>query len=224
MPPLKVVVFDIIDTVFDLEPLRPRLEALGLPPTALDLLYASALRDSMALACANRFAPFLSIMKADLAGLLAVHELPADAGRIDDALSVMRAMPPHPDAKAAFTRLREAGLRVFALSNGAASSTKSLLEKGGMTDLVEQVLSTEDVKLSKPRPEVYLYAVETAKARPEELAMVACHPWDIAGAMAAGLRGGYVRRKLPFPDAIMTKPDVEAPDLLGVARALVDLA
>jgi 2-haloacid dehalogenase len=142
---------------------------------------------------------------------------------MEEALSLMRSLPPHPDAKEAFALLHQAGIRVFALSNGAASATRSLLEKAGMIDLVEEILSVDDVQRSKPRPEVYLHAVETAKARPGEMMLVAAHPWDINGAKAAGLLGGYVCRGVPYPADVMTAPDVEGDSLAEVARAVIGM-
>jgi len=52
---------------------------------------------------------------------------------------------------------------------------------------------------------------------------VARLPWDINGARAAGLLGGYVCRGRPYPDAIMKAPDVEGDTLEEVARAIVSM-
>jgi 2-haloacid dehalogenase len=217
----KAVAFDIIGTVFDIEPLRPKLEGLGLPGSSLERLYAETLRDAMALACAGGFAPFITVMRSALGQLLAEQQLSATDDEIADALSVMKALPPQPEARQGFEILNRAGIRVFALSNGAASSTRALLERADMAALVEQVLSIDDVKLSKPRPEVYLSAVEAAGVEPDEMMLVATHPWDINGAKAAGLLGGYVCRGKPYPDAVMRAPDVEGDTLAEVARAIV---
>jgi 2-haloacid dehalogenase len=219
----KVVAFDIIGTVFSMEPLRPRLEELGLPGTALERLYAETLRDSMALAAAGGFAPFVTVMKSALNQILAEHELTATDEELTQTLRLMKALPPHPDAPKAFETLRRSGIRIVALSNGAAAATHALFDHAGMTELVDQILSVDDVRLSKPRPEVYLYAVEQARVQPGEAMLVATHPWDINGAKAAGLLGGYVCRGRPYPDAIMKAPDVEGDTLEEVARAIAGM-
>lgn len=219
----KLVAFDIIGTVFSLEPLRARLEELGLPGSALELLFAEALRDAMALACADDFSPFLSVLKAALRQVLAEQELTATSDEIDAALDVMKVLPPHLDARRAFETLRESDIRIMALSNGAASSTRSLLDKAGMGDLVEQVLSVDDVRLSKPRPEVYRHAVASAKLDPDEVMLVATHPWDVNGAKAAGLLAGYVCRGRPYPDSVMKAPDIEGDTLGEIARAITGM-
>ena len=105
------------------------------------------------------------------------------------------------------------------MSNGSAKTTKGLLAAAGLDGLVEQVLSVEDVKLSKPRPEVYLYAAQASGVAPANLALVATHPWDVHGAKVADLLGGYVARGRPFP-ATLRAPDVTGETLLDVARQL----
>jgi 2-haloacid dehalogenase len=219
----KVVAFDIIGTTFSLEPLRPRLEELGLPGSTLERLYAETLRDAMALAAAGSFAPFIAVMTSALKQILAEHELTATDDELTQTLGLMRALPPHPDARKAFETLRKAGIRNVALSNGAASATHALFDRAGLTDLVDQILSVDDVKLSKPRPEVYRYAVEQARVQPAQAMLVATHPWDVNGAKAAGLLGGYVCRGRPYPDTIMKAPDVEGDTLHEVALAIVDM-
>ena len=94
----EVVAFDIIGTVFSMEPMRAELVALGLQPMALDLLYTAALRDTFALAATNTFAPFQSVLEGCLNELLAMEELNASPERTKAILDMMKALPPHGDA------------------------------------------------------------------------------------------------------------------------------
>ena len=216
----KVVAFDIIGTVFSMEPMRPALVALGLPALALDLLYATGLRDTFALAATNTFAPFQSVLSECLDELLAMHGLEASSKERHAVLDMMKALPPHQDAKAAFQVLADARIRVFALSNGATKTTQGLLAAAGIDGLVEQVLSVEDVKLSKPRAEVYLYAAQAAGVAPGEMALIATHPWDLHGAKVAGLLSGCVARGRPY-SAVLQGADVTGETLLDVASKMV---
>lgn len=216
----KVVAFDIIGTVFTMEPMRPALVALGLPPTALDFLYTAGLRDTFALAATDTFAPFQSVLSGCLDEVLAMHALDVAPEDKEAVLGMMKALPPHGDAKAAFEVLADAGIRVFALSNGATQTTKGLLAAAGLDGLVERVLSVEEVELSKPRGEVYRHAVQTAGVAPHEMTLVATHPWDLHGAKVAGLLAGYVARGLPY-SSVLRAPDVSGETLLDVARTLV---
>lgn len=218
--PPQVVAFDIIGTTFSLEPVRQKLVGLGLPEKALELWFAIGLRDAFALAASNDFKPFPSVLGDALEGVLALHGESGTDVEKQAVLATMKELPPHPHAKEAFEILTEAGIRILALSNGAAASTQALLQGAGLEGYVERVLSVDDVKLSKPRPEVYLHAARAAGVAPGELALVATHAWDIQGAKAAGLMAGFVARGQRFP-AVMRQPDVIGETLGDVARALV---
>lgn len=218
----RVVTFDLIGTVFSLEPLRGKLMALGLPPLALEFLYAAALRDSFAMAATTTYAPFLSVLEGCLDEALALHGEHATDERKRDVLDTMHDLPPHDDAGAALALLAKAGVRVIALSNGSTEASTRLLQRAELKGYVEQVLSVEDVKLSKPRPEAYLYAAQAAGVAPAEMMLVAAHAWDVHGAKVADLMAGYVTRGRPFPLQMKT-PDVSARELLDVARAIVSL-
>ena len=52
------VVFNVIETLMPLAPLRERFTAAGLPPHLLDLWFTRTLRDGMALAATGEYAPF----------------------------------------------------------------------------------------------------------------------------------------------------------------------
>jgi len=218
----QVVAFDIIETTFDIEPLGEGLAGLGLPPGAHRRLYAETLRDAVSLACIGRFAPFMDVMVGALAGMLAESGRTEPEVRLRSVLAVMRELPPHPDAAEAFAHLHQAGIRVFALSNGAEAATRALLNRAGMSGFVEAVLSVEMVGLAKPRAEVYRHAVATADVDAGQAMLAACHPWDVTGAKAAGLAGGYVARGKPYP-ATMIAPDLRADSLLDLATAITRL-
>jgi len=219
----KVIAFDIIETVFSLESMRPRLTSLGLPDSALELWFASALRNAFALAITDRFSPFRIVLRGSLETLLAKHRLLVPEDRIEAVLDGMAELEPHPDAAGAFAVLTDEGFRIVALSNGAAESTESLLQRSGLKPHVEAVLSVEQVQRSKPRREVYLHVTEVCGVAPDEIALVATHAWDTHGAKAAGLMAGFVARGQPYP-SVMVHPDVQGETLLDVAHALANLS
>jgi len=110
----------------------------------------------------------------------------------------------------------------MALPNGAKSSTKELLARAGLSDLVHEIASVDDVKLVKPRGEVYLHAAKKAGIEPVELALVTAHPWDINGAAAADMTTAYLNADRPYSRA-MRAPDLEAQTLPELARQLAAL-
>lgn len=217
----KVVALDIIETVFSLDPLREALVSLGLPSTALETWFAAGLRDAFALAATDAFAPFRLVLEGALDDIAAHHELTPSQPEKAAVVDLMKSLPAHPDAKEAFQFLADADIRILALSNGSASNTSSLLKGAGLDRFVERVISVEEVRLAKPRREVYLHATRLAQVQPGELALVATHAWDVHGAKAAGLIGAFVARGKPYP-ASMLKPDVVGQSLADTVHKLVN--
>jgi 2-haloacid dehalogenase len=84
------------------------------------------------------------------------------------------------------------------------------------------VVSVAEIRVWKPRAEIYRHAAAVAGVAPDDLALVATHAWDVHGAKRAGLTTGFVARGQPFP-AVMAAPDVAAETLGEVAAGLVAL-
>lgn len=221
-PRPTVVAFDIIETVFSLETLRERLEGVGLPGTALEVWFARILRDGFALETTDVYKPFAEVASATLANLLTEYDLPAASATITSVLDGFAGLLPHPDAEAAFRCLRNANIRIVALTNGSAENTEKLLRSAGLEQFVERMISIEEVHHWKPRREVYLHAANRVGVDPQHLALVAAHGWDIHGGSCAGLTTGFVSRGRLYPTSMMA-PHITADSLAGVAGALVRL-
>jgi 2-haloacid dehalogenase len=171
----RFVAFDIIETTFSLDSLRPLLTALGLPPSALELWFARTLRDAFALAATGVYAGFTDIANDTLLTLAAEHAIKAEGPALKSVLDGFAELDPQPDAGAAFQTLQAAGIGIMALSNGAAETTKKLLDRSGLAPLVRWVVSVADIRIWKPRPEIYLYTAKVAGVAPGEMALVATH-------------------------------------------------
>lgn len=221
----EAVAFDVIGTLFSLEPLRERLVDAGLPAHALETWYAEAVRDACAMAASGNgtFQPFQKLLDANLDALFQRHGVLVGRLRKGHVLAGMEELPAYPDAQEALGLLAGAGLPIVALSNGSAEATEALLHGAGLRGEVSHVLSVDRVGLSKPRREVYLFAAERAGVAPDRLALVAAHAWDVHGAKVAGLTAGFVARGRSFPPT-MTEPDVQGEELADVARELLRLS
>ena len=218
----KMVAFDIIGTVFPLEPLRSSIVALGLPPAGLEGWFAAGCRDAFAMAAVGDYKPFTTILEAALDGVLAEQGLDPSEHERKALVKQLETLDARDGAREAFSLLADAEIPVIALSNGAKSSTKELLARAHLSAMVQEIVSVDEVKLAKPRTEVYLYAAKKAGVEPAELALVAAHPWDINGASAAGLVTAYLAADRPYSRAMRT-PDIEAGTLPELARLLTAL-
>ena len=64
--------------------------------------------------------------------------------RIDNAADAPRAMPPHPEVPAALRKLRNAGFRLFTLTDNLLEVQTRQLEHGGIVDLFERRFSADE--------------------------------------------------------------------------------
>jgi 2-haloacid dehalogenase len=217
-----LAIFDVNETLSDLRPLGERFAAVGAPEHLLPTWFAATLRDGIALASAGAFAQFRDVGRGVLRRLLPQSpELlvpPAEAA--EQILDGIGALPLHPDVGPGMRRLREAGIRLATLTNGGPATAAELLRGGGVEDLVERNLSVGEVGRWKPAPEPYRFACAELGVAPADAVMIAVHPWDVDGAIRAGLLGGWLDRDgRPYPD-VFRAPDATGRDLTALAGAI----
>ncbi|MGH9183901.1 MAG: haloacid dehalogenase type II [Acidimicrobiales bacterium] len=213
------IAFDVVGTLFSLRAVRARLAGQGGDGATFDLWFARLLRDAFALTAAGSYRPFRDVAGSSLRAVLpsGTDEL------VDHVLAGFGELEPEPDAEPAMRLAVEDGVRVLTLTNGGADTTAALLARAGLDRLVEHQVSVEAVSTFKPAAAPYRHAASLAGVEPDRLALVAAHAWDVHGARQAGLVTGWVARaEGSFPPAF-DRPDVIAPDLAAVTRALIDL-
>ncbi len=114
------------------------------------------------------------------------------------------------------TFLHEKGIKTAVATATPIELTHQHLEKIGVKNQFDQIVSAKQVAHGKPAPDVYLYACEQIGEKPEDCIAVEDSPNGIKSAYAAGCKPVMV------PD--LTQPDEElAPMLYGVAKTLVDI-
>ena len=218
----EAVAFDVIGTLFPLEPLRARIVALGLPAAALEGWFATGCRDAFALASVGQFQPFATVLSGALETVLAEQGVSASHSRRKDVVDGLRTLDPRQGADQALARLAEVRIPAVAVSNGSRDATEALLARAGLDGRFAHVVSVDEVRQFKPRAEVYRLAADTAGLAPDALALVAAHGWDVNDARAAGLTTAYLCADRPYP-AVMHAPDVESDTLPGCVDKLLAL-
>ncbi|GGF41376.1 dehalogenase [Marmoricola endophyticus] len=217
MTPPRLVVLDVNETLSDLSPLADRFVDLGAAPQSAATWFASVLRDGFALTASGRSARFADIGAALLPGLVPPQDAEAAWAHV---LEGFMTLPAHDDVVPGLRALRDAGVRVVTLSNGAAAVAQALLDRTGLEDVVEATLSVEDAEAWKPGAAAYAYALERTGVRADEAMLVAVHPWDVDGARAAGLRTAWVDRAGTSYPSHFARADVEVTSLTDLAAVL----
>lgn len=214
-----VIVFDVNETLSDMAPLAEAFSRAGAPPLSAPTWFAGVLRDGFAHAASGGNADFAEIAREGLTRLLIEHNVASVAAASDSIMAVLQDLSTHPDVVPGIELLAPMA-ELVTLSNGSASLAWDLLCKAGVEQRFRHVLSVEDASAWKPARAAYEYAASRCEADPGGMLLVAVHPWDIHGAMAAGWRTAWLNRTgAPYPGHFAA-PDIEIPELPGLAHVL----
>jgi 2-haloacid dehalogenase len=208
--PPSLVVLDVNETLSDLGPLAGRFEDLGLPGHLAQPWFLGTLRDGMAMTVTGDNPSFAELARASFHSLVAPRDdapEDLDAGA-DHVITGFMSLPLHPDVEPGLRALAAQGLRIVTLSVGSAAVAQGLLERNGLEDVVDAVMTCADGPAWKPAEAAYRWALSECGVAPGDALMVAVHPWDLHGAGRAGLRTAHIdRRGVGYP------PPLRAPDL-----------
>jgi 2-haloacid dehalogenase len=216
----SVLVFDVIETLLDLKPLRDRFARVFGDPDPSAEWFARLLHGSLVVTVTDTYEDF---------GTLAGRALDAVAWQRDRRLSeedretilgTVGRLPPHPEVLGALDQLRSRGFPLATLTNSSEAVARGQLDQAGLAGFFDHTFSVETVQRYKPAPEPYLMAAERLGTQPSEVRMVAAHDWDVSGAMRAGCAAAFVSRG-GRPFAFGEPPDVVGADLTAVAEAIL---
>jgi 2-haloacid dehalogenase len=221
MAALPLIVFDVNETLLDLTTMEPTFERIFRDKGAMRLWFANLILYSAALTVAGCYVPFTDIgsavmkMRADTRGIKIGD---ADKKELVEKFSTM---PPHPEVPHALRKLREAGFRLFTLTDNLLEVQTRQLEHGGIVDFFERRFSADGVKHHKPSPHAYGYAQKELGVEPSQLCLIACHTWDTLGAVAAGWEAALIKRAGNDVLDVGPQPQIIGNDLDDVADQLI---
>lgn len=217
---VEAVVFDVLETLLDLDPIGARLEEVGQPAAVLGPFFLRFQRDAMALTLAGDVADFTSTARQALR-TETKQTMSKDA--IEHVLEGFAKVPAFPDALPALRKLTKAGCRVGCLTVGDPDNTRSFLTGAGLDAYVDHVVTSQAVGVWKPAPAVYHYSAKTLGCELDRMALVAVHAWDCHGAKRAGALAGWCSRLEGEPGDVFEPADVRGCDLVEVIDGLLAL-
>src|SRR5580658_4645983 len=221
MAALPLIVFDVNETLLDLRTMEPVFERIFGEQQAMRLWFANFIIYSATLTVAGCYVPFTDIgaavmkMLADTRGIKIGD---ADKRELTEKFSTM---PPHPDVPVALRKLRDAGFRLFTLTDNLLDVQTRQLEHGGIVDLFERRFSADGVKHHKPSPQAYGYVARELGVQPSQLCLIACHTWDTLGAVAVGWKAALIKRVGNDVLGVGPQPQIVGADLDDVADQLI---
>lgn len=218
----RIIVFDVNETLLDLSALDPHFERLFGDASIRMQWFGQVLRSSLVATITDTYHDF-GVLAGDALDMMALrYGVDLNAEDRAGVLAGVRSLPPHEDIHDSLTQLKEAGLRLAALTNSPPHVLKEQLTNSGLIDYFEQTLSVDATRKFKPAKEVYLHGAKSLGVSTAEMRMVAAHDWDIAGAMRAGCAGAFVARPGMVMGPLQEKPDIIGPDMRSVADQIIE--
>jgi 2-haloacid dehalogenase len=223
VPERPIIVFDVNETLMNLDGVKPVFDRIFNDPAAMRLWFANLIVYSEALTLAGVYVPVTDIGGAVLRMLAATRGITisdADAAELTERFATM---PPHPEVPAALRRLREHGFRLFTLTDNTLGISGRQLEHGGIIGLFERRFSVDEtVRRHKPAPQAYQSVAAALGVDPGGICLVASHVWDTIGAGAAGWQAGLILRPGNAPLDVGPQPDYLGKDLDAIADQLIE--
>ena len=97
-------------------------------------------------------------------------------------LQALRNLKTNPDLVTTMTMLVNEGYKLAVCSNSIRKTVLTVLSKLGIIEFFDLILSNEDVKNSKPHPEIYWKAISEMGCLPEETLIVEDSPYGLLAA------------------------------------------
>ena len=192
----KVIIFDVNETLLDLESMRESVgAALGNRQELLPLWFTTMLHNSLVTTVAGEYFDFGQIGVASLLMVAQNNDIELSSEEARAAIvPPLLSLPAHPDVKAGLASLKKQGFTIVSLTNSSNNGVKTQFENAGLTDFFDARYSIEDIQIYKPDLRAYAWVLDQLGVEPQEALMVAAHGWDVGGAKAAGMQAAFVAR------------------------------
>jgi 2-haloacid dehalogenase len=208
LPGIRACVFDAYGTLFDFASAAAGCrDALGEHATALTALWRDKqLQYTWLRSLQHRHADLWQITGDSLDYALETLGLadPALRQRLMDLYRTLTVFPEVPDT---LCRLRAAGLKTAILSNGSPAMLESAVQGNGLGELLDAVISVEEVGVFKPDPRVYQRALERLGVAAAEVSFQSSNSWDAYAASAFGMRVVWCNRYGQKSERLPGQPD-----------------
>lgn len=197
MPLPEAVVFDAYGTLLDVNAamaahaarLGQRWETLAAEWRAKQLEYTWV----RSLTGAAHHEDFWLCTRDALDFVFARHGI-GNAALAKELMEAYRALPAYPEVPGVLAGIRGQGVATAILSNGTPGMLEAAVAAAGLTKLIDEVLSVEEVGVFKPDPRVYRLATRQFGCPPDRLVFVSGNAWDAQAAHAFNMRVVRVNR------------------------------
>jgi len=217
----RVIVFDLIGTLLDLQTMDPHFERFFGDAAVRKEWFAQTLQLAMTSVLTNAYEDFGVQADTGLEITARRYKVSMLGEEKNLILGTLRKLRAFKDVTASLQRLRDAGLKIAVLTNSTASAAEAQLSFAGLRDQFDEVISADEIQCFKPAPDVYQLAARRLSVEPAQIRLVAAHDWDVTGALRAGCAAAFVARPGQVMNPFGPQPDVRGTDLIDVAEKIL---
>lgn len=222
MPRPTTIFLDVNETLLDLTAIKDTVgKALGGRADLLPLWFSTMLHHSLVASAMDEYRNFgeIGVAAMQMVARNLGIELTKEAAQA--AVKPMTTLPPHPDVPPALKKLKKAGFQLYTLTNSSSEGVRSQMAHAKLDPYLAGKLSVEEIALFKPNRHVYRWAARKVGTPVSECMMIAAHGWDVAGAMAAGMRAAFIARPGQQLYPLAPQPEFVLPTFTPLVEALL---
>ncbi|HSZ62258.1 MAG TPA: haloacid dehalogenase type II [Terriglobales bacterium] len=219
---IEACVFDAYGTLFDVNSAARAEQAfLGekWQPLA-ELWRAKQLQYTWLRGLTGNHADFWQVTGDALDFALATLQL-EDAPLRARLMDLYLALGAYPEVPGVLKRLKTGGMKLAILSNGSPAMLAAAAAIAGIANLLDAILSVEQVKIFKPHPSVYRLACARFNLPADRICFLSSNGWDAYSAKAFGFRVLWCNRFGQAPERIPETPDAQITTLAEVPEIVL---
>ena len=225
--PIRTCIFDAYGTLFDVaaaarqaatEPEFPQL--IETWPAVAEHWRLKQLQYTWLRAITGDHTDFWTVTQNGLDWALEKTGLAGNAALRDRLLQLYWELEAYPEVPDMLKALKDGGLGTAILSNGSPDMLDGAVKSAGLADVLDDVLSVEDVGVFKPSARVYDLVQARFGGDRAEVLFVSSNGWDAAAAAGYGFDTVWVNRTGEPPDRLPATP----PHVLTSLHAIPELA
>jgi 2-haloacid dehalogenase len=193
---IKALAFDAYGTLFDVCSVTAPCEQLfpGKGNQLAQIWRFKQLQYSLMRSLMGRHRDFWGLTEDGLVWASKNLQLDLTVDKKKQLMEAYLSLAAFPDVKPGLDALKKQGIKLAILSNGEPKMLEAAAKSAGISELLDEIISVEEVKIFKVSPRVYNLASERLKLTNPELGFVSANNWDAVGAASAGLRTFWIQR------------------------------
>jgi 2-haloacid dehalogenase len=222
MPAREALAFDMYGTLVDTHSISQQIERM-LPQQGqrVSAVWRQAqLEFSFRVTLMERYEDFSQLTRKALTHALAVTGNSLTPEQQETLLAQYQRLEPFADVQPGLERLRAAGYTMVIFSNGVPPALNALLDASGLRPYFEDTISAEEVRVFKPAPKIYHHAAKRVGRASSETRLISANPFDVIGALSAGLQAAWINRSGGPFDPLGTLPDIVVKTMTELAEQL----